>query len=104
MQQGVRTIVLPKIHSSKDLDHVSESLETVLTTRHLDFGGKAINLVASIESARGVWFLDDIAKWKPKPHMNVKLSTLLVRSSFVLMDNRRHCSSVGVVRRRRLFV
>lgn len=73
-------------------------------TRHLDYGGKTINLVASIESARGVWFLDDIAKWKSKPHMNVKLSTLLVRISFILMDNKRHRTSMRVVRRRRLFV
>jgi len=54
----VGTLVLPKIHSVRDLHHVSR------TIRNLNRPSTAgLRIVASIESARGVMDLKEIASW-----------------------------------------
>jgi citrate lyase subunit beta-like protein len=70
----IKTLVLPKVHSPEYLDRVrdiveAESKEAV----HL-------NLVASIESARGMWDIEKIAKWTSHSSgkASLKLQALLV--------------------------
>ena len=52
------TLVLPKIHSVRDLNYVSR------TVRNMNRSCTALRIVASIESARSVIGLGDIASWK----------------------------------------
>ena len=52
------TLVLPKIHSVRDLNYVSR------TIRNLNRSSAALRIVASIESARSVIGLGDIASWR----------------------------------------
>ena len=51
------TLVLPKIHSVRDLHYVSR------TIRNLNRSSGALRIVACIESARAVIGLGDIASW-----------------------------------------
>lgn len=56
----VRTLILPKIHSSTDLDYVAE----LLSSGPRSTSSEPIRLVASMESARAVWDIGAIASWK----------------------------------------
>jgi citrate lyase subunit beta-like protein len=56
----VRTLVLPKIHSVRDLHHVSNAIRTSRARTSTPF---PIRIVASVESARSAWNLGDIASW-----------------------------------------
>ena len=71
--------MLPKIHSKEDLDYVSDAVQSALLGCHRD---KPLNIVPSIESARAMWNLGDIAKWKSKhgPQCGGEISALLVCS------------------------
>jgi citrate lyase beta subunit len=53
----ISTIVLPKVHSAADLDVVAEAVNAHATD------AKELSLVASIESARALWRVGDIAGW-----------------------------------------
>ncbi|KAI0689708.1 Pyruvate/Phosphoenolpyruvate kinase-like domain-containing protein [Cytidiella melzeri] len=63
--QPIHTLVLPKIHSAKDLDAVSLEIYSTLRSgavsqdRH-----KPIKLVASIESAKALYNIGEIAAWQ----------------------------------------
>ena len=81
----VRTLVLPKIHSAQDLHHVSE--EIYMTYRAHKFRSAdepPVQLVASVESAKAMYNLGEIASWQSTwgSAMGGKLSALLVRSLF----------------------
>jgi citrate lyase subunit beta-like protein len=64
----VKTIVLPKVHSAADLTNIS---------RHVPSNRK-INIIASVESARALWAIGDIASWRSD---NMELVALLVRNA-----------------------
>ena len=68
------TLVLPKIHSVRDLHHVSR------TIRDLNPSFTPLHIVASIESARSVVGLGDIASWRSDfgPEKGGELMALLV--------------------------
>jgi citrate lyase subunit beta-like protein len=74
----VRTLVLPKIHSVRDLHRVSRAIRT---SRARTPTPSPIRIVASIESARSAWNLGEIASWASEygPDVGGKLSALLVR-------------------------
>ncbi|KAF7965642.1 hypothetical protein HWV62_42428 [Athelia sp. TMB] len=83
---SIRTLVLPKIHSAQDLHHVSRE---IYTARRTGPSGRApLSIVASIESARALWALGDIAGWKSEygPDLGGKLSALLVCINYKDMD------------------
>lgn len=72
----VKTIVLPKIHSTMELDCVSDLVS--VTRRKLE--SPTLNIIPSIESAKGMWNLGSIASWE-SPHGKViggKINALLV--------------------------
>ncbi|KAH9480317.1 Citramalyl-CoA lyase, mitochondrial [Psilocybe cubensis] len=56
----VKSMILPKIHSTTDLDYISDAVSIArrrLKTPHL-------NVIPSIESAKGMWNLGSIASWR----------------------------------------
>ncbi|KAI6166796.1 citrate lyase beta subunit [Pisolithus thermaeus] len=57
---AVGTLVLPKINSTEDLDHVSRTIYQHSTP------SCPLRIVASLESARSIWNLRDIVQWKSK--------------------------------------
>ena len=79
----IRTLVLPKVHSAQDLHHVSE--EIYLAYRAHKFRNPQdppVQLVASIESAKAMYNIREIASWQSTwgPAMGGKLAALLVRA------------------------
>ncbi|KAG1733076.1 Pyruvate/Phosphoenolpyruvate kinase-like domain-containing protein [Suillus paluster] len=86
----VRTLVLPKIHSVRDLHHVSRAIRTSRAGISTPF---PIRLVASIESARSAWNLGEIASWTSEydPDVGGKLGALL----FAAED---YCADTSVLR------
>ncbi|KAF8558357.1 citrate lyase beta subunit [Imleria badia] len=83
----VGTLVLPKIHSVRDLHYVSR------TIRNLNWPSTALRIVASIESARSVMGLGDIASWRSEfgADKGGELTALL----FAAED---YCADTSVVR------
>jgi citrate lyase beta subunit len=72
---AVRTLVIPKVNNSADLDQLEEAL-----LEHSQ-GHCTYNLVASIESARAMWNIGHIAGWQQKHALQgtkIKLNALLV--------------------------
>lgn len=86
----VRTLVLPKIHSVRDLHHVSRAIRTSRAKTSTPF---PIRIVASVESARSAWNLGEIASWTSEygPDAGGKLGALL----FAAED---YCADTSVVR------
>ncbi|KAG2065583.1 beta subunit of citrate lyase [Suillus decipiens] len=86
----VRTLVLPKIHSVRNLHHVSRAIRTSQARSSTPF---PIRIVASVESARSAWNLGEIASWTSEygPNAGGKLSALL----FAAED---YCADTSVVR------
>ncbi|KAF8644514.1 hypothetical protein AX16_008391 [Volvariella volvacea WC 439] len=86
----ISTIVLPKIHSAQDLHHVSDTIHAVVGGQS---GRRPLRLVSSVESARALWNLGDIASWKSKhgPELGGTLSALL----FAAED---FCADTSIVR------
>lgn len=72
---SVGTLILPKIHSVRDLHYVSR------TIRNLN-PSSTLHIIASIESARSVIGLGDIANWKSEfgAEKGGELTALLVSS------------------------
>lgn len=84
---AVGTLVLPKIHSTEDLDHVSRAIHEHSTS------SCPPRIVASIESARSVWNLREIVQWKSKfgAQKGGQLGALLFASED-------YCADTSVVR------
>ncbi|KAI0754918.1 Pyruvate/Phosphoenolpyruvate kinase-like domain-containing protein [Daedaleopsis nitida] len=90
----IRTLVLPKVHSAQDLHHVSE--EIYMAYRAHKFrspDGPPVQLVASIESARAMYNLGEIASWQSRwgEGSGGKLAALL----FAAED---YCADTGITR------
>ena len=77
----VQTLVLPKIHSTADLDKVSQTISQCFSSRSTK---DPIRVVASIESARSLWSIGDIAGWKSREGV-ADVFALLVRVPFVVL-------------------
>ncbi|KAG8214740.1 Pyruvate/Phosphoenolpyruvate kinase-like domain-containing protein [Butyriboletus roseoflavus] len=84
---SVGTLVLPKIHSDRDLHYVSR------TIRNANTSSTPLRIVASIESARSVVGLGDIARWRSEfgAEKGGELTALL----FAAED---YCADASVVR------
>ncbi|KAH7885092.1 citrate lyase beta subunit [Phlebopus sp. FC_14] len=84
----VGTLVLPKIHSVQDLHHVSRAIRKATSP-----SSAPLHVVASIESARAVWNLGEIAGWKSEfgAHQGGELASLLFASED-------YCADTSVVR------
>jgi citrate lyase beta subunit len=87
-QSNVQTLVLPKIHSHQDLDYVSDAVARSSSSR--GFSQRPLQLVPSIESARGIWNLGSIAGWKSNhnPQVGGELSAILVRFLYLFIKNK----------------
>ncbi|RPD77769.1 citrate lyase beta subunit [Lentinus tigrinus ALCF2SS1-7] len=90
----IRTLVLPKIHSAQDLHHVSE--EIFLAYRGHKYRSPddpPVQLVASIESAKAMYNIGEIASWQSTwgAAMGGKLAALL----FAAED---YCADTGIIR------
>ncbi|KAF8798832.1 P-loop containing nucleoside triphosphate hydrolase protein [Phlegmacium glaucopus] len=89
-QSSVQTLILPKIHSPQDLDYVSDAI----SSSRGDFSQRPIlQIVPSIESARGIWNLGSIAGWKSNhnPQVGGELSAIL----FAAED---YCADTSIIR------
>lgn len=76
--------MLPKIHSAQDLNTVSRQIYAHLQSTAVANGRtKPVNIVASIESARALVHVGEIAAWQSEfgPVLGGKLVALLVRVS-----------------------
>ncbi|KAI0826860.1 Pyruvate/Phosphoenolpyruvate kinase-like domain-containing protein [Trametes gibbosa] len=90
----IRTLVLPKIHSARDLDHVSEEIFLGYKGHKLrNPDGPHVQIVASIESAQAMHNLGEIAGWQSKygAALGGTLSALL----FAAED---YCADTGIIR------
>ncbi len=80
---AVSTLVLPKIHCAEDLTFVSQAMIKVSerinsssnVTQHRP---EPMRIIPSIGSARGLWWIGDIAGWKSGHENGGVLSALLV--------------------------
>ncbi|OAX38004.1 citrate lyase beta subunit [Rhizopogon vinicolor AM-OR11-026] len=81
----VRTLVLPKVHSVRDLHHVSRAIRTSRAGSSALF---PIRIAASIESARSTWNLGEIASWTSEygPDTGGKLGALLLAAEDYCAD------------------
>ena len=81
----VSTILMPKIHSVDDLNTVSQHIEhTLRSAGSARSTSDPINIVASIESARALFNVGQIASWTPPSGpTSGKLGALLVRPTFL---------------------
>jgi len=79
---SVRTLILPKIHSVSDLHHVSREIYNSFRSESARSAMRPpLHIVASMESARGLWGIGDIASWKSEyGPLGGKLSALLFAS------------------------
>ncbi|KAI0086589.1 Pyruvate/Phosphoenolpyruvate kinase-like domain-containing protein [Irpex rosettiformis] len=90
----IHTLVLPKIHSAKDLDTISSAIFAALWN---GISGRdpnmPISLVASIESAKALYNIGEIASWKSTfgPIPGGQLTALL----FAAED---YCADTSIVR------
>ncbi|CDO70149.1 hypothetical protein BN946_scf184315.g3 [Trametes cinnabarina] len=85
----IRTLVLPKVHSVQDLNQVSE--EIFLAYKGHRFrapDGPPVQIVASIESARAMYNLGQIASWQSTygDALGGKLAALLVCVNYKDLD------------------
>ncbi|KDQ62186.1 hypothetical protein JAAARDRAFT_30086 [Jaapia argillacea MUCL 33604] len=92
---SIRTLLLPKIHSPRDLHHVSREIYSAshLSPESLPKRSQPLDIIASIESARGLWSVGEIASWKSE-YGDVeggKLSALL----FAAED---YCADTSIIR------
>ena len=78
-QSNVQTLILPKIHSHQDLEYVSNAV-AVFSSRGSSQRPN-LQIVPSIECARGIWNLGSIAGWKSNhnPQVGGELSAILVK-------------------------
>lgn len=87
---GVPTIVLPKVHSPSDLDVVSKAISQSSGSRQRN---EPIRFVASIESARALWSVGDIASWKSQEGV-AQIVALLVRMTVYFAKHLTHSGKV----------
>lgn len=91
---SIRTLVLPKVHSALDLHHVSRAIYVASNLQSVrDPTAQPLRLVASIESARSMINLREIAAWQSEygRPLGVTLSALL----FAAED---YCADTSIIR------
>ncbi|OCH91870.1 citrate lyase beta subunit [Obba rivulosa] len=91
---SIRTLVLPKVHSAVDLHHVSRQIYAhYYLTATAQPGERPLQLVASIESARSLLNLREIAAWQSEygSYLGGKLVALL----FAAED---YCADTSIIR------
>ncbi|EPQ54754.1 beta subunit of citrate lyase [Gloeophyllum trabeum ATCC 11539] len=93
MGPNVRTVLMPKIHSASDLDAVSNEIHLSRMGRVRDSPECNLNIIASIESAQGLWNVGEIAAWQSKHGASLggRLSALL----FAAED---YCADTSIIR------
>ncbi|TFK20009.1 beta subunit of citrate lyase [Coprinopsis marcescibilis] len=86
----VKAVVLPKIHCAEDLDILSDALQQAPLA---EVRAVPVEIIPSLESARGLWNLRDIAAWKSKhePRLGGELRALM----FACED---YCADTGIIR------
>ncbi|KAI0712220.1 citrate lyase beta subunit [Earliella scabrosa] len=90
----IRTLVLPKVHSAQDLHHVSE--EIYMAYRAHKFrspDGPPVQLVASVESAKAMYNLGEIAAWQSR--WGAATGGTLAALLFAAED---YCADTGIIR------
>lgn len=86
---AVESLVLPKIHSGRDLHFASRAIFLSSRSVHRSL---PLNIIPSIESARGMWNVGRIAAWKSEYDiLGGRLSALL----FAAED---YCADTSVIR------
>ncbi|GJJ15673.1 hypothetical protein Clacol_009951 [Clathrus columnatus] len=83
---SVQMIVLPKIHSTDDLNRVSKAI----SQRTRKSSREPVKLVASIESARALWAVGDIAGWKSPDGVATMSALLFAAEDF--------CADTSIIR------
>ncbi|KAJ6600616.1 citrate lyase beta subunit [Mycena sp. CBHHK59/15] len=85
--KNVGSLVLPKVHSAEDLNHVSSAIHKAVQNSPL-----SLQLIASIESAKASWNLGGVAAWRSEHGMiGGTLSALL----FAAED---YCADTSILR------
>ncbi|KAI0345718.1 beta subunit of citrate lyase [Trametopsis cervina] len=87
---SIQTVVLPKVHSAQDLDFVSTQIRNTLQAGNTSEGRNTpIQLVASIESAKALYNIGEIASWQSQfgSMLGGQLVALLV-----------HCADTSIIR------
>ncbi|EKM49597.1 uncharacterized protein PHACADRAFT_214142 [Phanerochaete carnosa HHB-10118-sp] len=86
----IRTLVIPKVHSIQELDVVSTQIHAANSRKT---SPDPVNIVASIESARALYNVGEIAGWQSKfrPELGGKLTALL----FAAED---YCADTKIIR------
>ncbi|GJE91756.1 citrate lyase beta subunit [Phanerochaete sordida] len=86
----IRTLVIPKVHSVQELDAVSERVHAANSVQETP---NPVNIVASIESARALYNVGQIASWQSRfgPQLGGKLTALL----FAAED---YCADTHIIR------
>ncbi|KAI0311714.1 citrate lyase beta subunit, partial [Amylostereum chailletii] len=84
---SVRTLILPKVHSVDDLHIVSRAINASGRSHR-----EPIHLIASVESARSLWGIGDIASWKDEAGDN---NTSLTALLFAAED---YCADTSIIR------
>ncbi|KAJ7601102.1 citrate lyase beta subunit [Mycena floridula] len=85
----VGAIVMPKIHSAEDLEDVSENIRKAALRISRT---SPIRIILSIESAKAMWNLRDIASWTSKTGSDGGIVTaLLVRA-------KNYCADTSIIR------
>ncbi|KDR82658.1 hypothetical protein GALMADRAFT_836735 [Galerina marginata CBS 339.88] len=88
-QPIIQSIILPKIHSSTDLDLVSDAV--ALSRKSLN--KRTLQIIPSIESARGMWNLGSIAGWA-SAHGSIKGGSLTA----LLFAAEDYCADTSIIR------
>ncbi|KAF8513747.1 Pyruvate/Phosphoenolpyruvate kinase-like domain-containing protein [Gautieria morchelliformis] len=83
----IQTLVLPKIHSTEDLDKMSQIISQCFSSRSTK---TPIRVVASIESARSLWSLGDIATWRSREGVATVFALLFAAEDF--------CADTSIIR------
>ncbi|PPQ77480.1 hypothetical protein CVT25_011350 [Psilocybe cyanescens] len=85
----VKSIILPKIHSTTDLDCVSDAVAIARHRLEKPF----LNIIPSIESAKGMWNLGSIAAWQSS-HGGIAGGTL----NALLFAAEDYCADTAIIR------
>ncbi|KAG7089746.1 hypothetical protein E1B28_011400 [Marasmius oreades] len=88
----VKTVVLPKVNSVQDLHYASRHIHQVAQQNPRQI---PLHIVSSVESARALWNLGDIARWKSE-HDEVQGGVL----SGLLFAAEDYCADTSIIRTR----
>lgn len=80
----VKAVVLAKTHSAEDLDVISNAIHEA---PQAEVRALPVEIIPSLESAKAMWNLRDIASWKSKHEARIggELGALMVSHSTLLV-------------------